>query len=242
MSERKKTAPADPARIAEAMQALEVTARALSRQLGERFDLDDLKSFGHGAVTEVVARFDPSRGVAFGAYARLRLRGAMLDGVRKEAGLPRGIAERLRALESADLFVEAHAEEHGAPTRSRLDAKAADERLGTFLRGIATAYAAGLVGGVGREGEEVADPTVERGDDPELGARRAEMRAILEKAMAGIGEQEETILRKHYFEDLDLQDAAASMGLSKSWGSRLHARAIAKLAEKIREMRIDDDS
>ncbi len=52
-----------------------------------------------------------------------------------------------------------------------------------------------------------------------------------------IGDPEGTILRRHYFMDEDLQDAAAHMGLSKSWGSRLHARGIEKLAARLSELR-----
>ena len=242
MSDPKRPAPlkVDPALLREAMSLLDTLARTVGRQLGDRFDLDDLKAHAHEALSDVVVRFDPSRGVAFGAWARLRLRGAILDGVRKEGGLPRGIAARLRALEAADLYVEEKGEANGATSRQALDGRTADARLGSFLRGIATAYAAGLVGGRGADGEEISDPTVERTiDDPEAQFRRARARELLERAIDAIGDPEATILRRHYFMDEDLQDAAASLGLSKSWGSRLHARGIEKLAEKLREMQVE---
>lgn len=222
----------DDPRLAEALEVLDGVARGVARQIGGRYEIDDLKGHAHEAIADVVSKFDPSRGIAFRSYARLRLRGAIIDGLRRESGLPRGVAARLRALEAADLYVEAKGEEHGAarPTSSQ----ASDARLSGFLRGLATAYATGLVA---REPEPSAAPDADAVVDPESIAARREARTMLERALTDIGEPEGTILRRHYFMDEDLQDAAASVGLSKSWGSRLHARGIEKLAARLAELR-----
>ena len=211
---------------------LDAVARGVARQLGGRFDLDDLKGHAHEAIAELVGRFDPARGVSFRGYARLRLRGAILDGLRKESGLPRGVAARLRALEAADLYADEKSEENAVrpPT-----AAAADARLSSFLRGLATAYATGHVAKEETDGAPVEhDPA---GVDPEAVARRGQLRARLLAALDAIGDPEATILRRHYFLDEDLQDAAAHVGLSKSWGSRLHARGIEKLAKQLEPLR-----
>lgn len=227
----KTTRKPDDARVREALELLDSVARNVARQLGSRFELDDLKGYAHEAITDVVQKFDESRGVSFRSFARLRLRGAIIDGLRKESGLPRGVAARLRALEAADLYVDARAEEHRA--NKPATANEADARVQSFLKGLATAYATGLVA---REGGESAADDREV-DDPEQATSRAELRGLLDRALTDIGEPEGTILRRHYFMDEDLQDAAASVGLSKSWGSRLHARGIDKLAKRVSELR-----
>lgn len=222
----------DDARVREALELLDVVARGVARQLGSRFQLDDLKGYAHEAITDVVVKFDPSRGVSFRSFARLRLRGAIIDGLRRESGLPRGVAARLRALEAADLFVDGRAEDHAqrSPT-----AEAADSRVQSFLKGLATAYASGLVARESDDGAAVSDEG--EAIDPETATARREMRTLLDRALVEIGDPEGTILRRHYFMDEDLQDAAAHVGLSKSWGSRLHARGIEKLSQRIRELR-----
>jgi RNA polymerase sigma factor FliA len=232
--------PSDHPQLVEALGLLDVVARGIGRQLGSRFELDDLKGYAHEAIADLVERFDASRGVTFRAYARVRLRGAIIDGIRRESGLPRGVAARLRALEAADLYVDAKSEENGREGRAQLaSAEAADQRMGNFLRGIATAYATGLIAGEppGDTEDGAAERTVSEQEDPEEEAGRNEARALIEHALESIGDPEGTILRRHYFLDEDLQDAAAHLGLSKSWGSRLHARGIEKLAVKLREMR-----
>ena len=72
-------------------------ASRLRRELSLRGDLDDLIAFGFGGLLEAHHRFDPGRGVRFQTFAYYRIRGAMLDGVRKMADLPRRAHERLQA-------------------------------------------------------------------------------------------------------------------------------------------------
>lgn len=133
-------------------------------------------------------------------------------------------------MQAADLYVTNKAEENA--TQKPATAEAADARVQNFLKGLATAYASGLVS---REGVDAAgDAEVE---DPETSTSRRETRALIDRALTDIGDPEGTILRRHYFLDEDLQDAAAHMGLSKSWGSRLHARGIEKLAARLSELR-----
>jgi len=226
------TPRSDDPRLVEAMKVLDQVAHNVARQMGGRCDVDDLKGYAHEAVADVVSRFDEARGITFRGWARLRLRGAIFDGLRKETGLPRGVAARLRALESMDLYAGEKSEELTAANRPT-DAQQADAKLETFLKGMATAYAAGLVSGDGSresEGEREAE-------DPETQAGRNQARAMLERALDELGEPEGTLLRRHYFMDEDLQDAAAHLGLSKSWGSRLHARAIEKLAKRLSAIR-----
>jgi RNA polymerase sigma factor for flagellar operon FliA len=71
-------------------------ANRLRRELSLRGDLDDLIAFGFGGLLEARHRFDPAMGVRFQTFAYHRVRGAMLDGVRKMAELPRRAHERLR--------------------------------------------------------------------------------------------------------------------------------------------------
>ena len=72
-------------------------ANRLRRELSLRGDLDDLIAFGFGGLLEARHRFDPARGVRFHTFAYHRVRGAMLDGVRKMSQLPRRAHERFQA-------------------------------------------------------------------------------------------------------------------------------------------------
>ena len=239
MSEGKRRTPPKPPhddpRVREALVLLDIVAKSLSKQLGGRYDFDELRAYGHEALTELVAKFEPARGVSFRAFARLRLRGAIIDGVRREAGLPRGVLAHLRALDAGDLYVEARAEENA--TARPAAAAAADIKLANFLRGMATAYSAGLLTAKEPEGDAASSDVPVEHDDPQLQFERQQKRAFLERILGELGEPEASLLHRHYFLDEDLQDASSKLGMSKSWGSRLHARAIEKLAARLRELR-----
>ena len=228
---------ASAAHIQDALTALDAAARCLAKQLGRRVDVEELKEHAFEAVVDLIDRFDPARGIPFDKYARMRLRGAMLDGLRKQTGLPRGFASRLAAMRAGDLFVEARA---ARTSRSKTrTATRADAELVSLLRGVATASALGWASPDADEPEEPIDLLARSVDDPETHAQRTQARGVLERALRRLGEKEAFLVRRHFLDGLDLQDAAAELGFSKSWGSRLLARAVARLGERLREMQFE---
>ncbi len=64
---------------------------------------------------------------------------------------------------------------------------------------------------------------------------RAELVGRVKEVVRRLPEAERTLIERHYFGEETLDQAAASMGLSKSWGSRLHARAIERIAREMRK-------
>jgi RNA polymerase sigma factor for flagellar operon FliA len=135
-------APETVARIHEGMTLVDMLAKQLRQQLGGA-DLDDLRSAGREALVHAARSFDPSLGVPFRRWANLRIRGGMIDAVRAQGGLPRRIHNRLRAIEAGDRMSDASAEdETQKPTTTAVEA---DMRLGSYLAGIATAMAVGLL-------------------------------------------------------------------------------------------------
>lgn len=88
------------------------------------------------------------------------------------------------------------------------------------------AHVAGIRCVEGREAEPVQDEAY----------ARAELRRLLEEAILDLPLSERTIILLHYFADDDQDEASAAVGLSKSWGCRLHARGISRLAERLRPL------
>src|SRR5580704_15953959 len=135
-------APETVARVHEGMPLVDVIAHQLRRELGN-VQIDDLRSAGHEALLHAARSFDPTVGVSFRRWVNLRVRGAMLDAIRAQGGVPRRIYLRLRALEAADRMSEGVAEDE-AQNAPATEADA-DARLSSYLAGIATAMALGLL-------------------------------------------------------------------------------------------------
>jgi len=219
-------------RVREGIPLVDIVARQIRRQLGGRIMLDELVSFGREGLLGASRTFDASLGVPFRRWANYRVRGAMLDGVRGTSMLPRSVYERLRAIEAANRTSEGASEDASrAPASSPEEA---DARLASYLASVATAVALGLLAtpGDAATGDSV-DP--HPGADETLG--RAETLAAVRAAVATLPEQERHLIQRHYFDDVRLDEAAGELGLSKSWGSRLHSRAIESITRHMKRAR-----
>ncbi|MDP9035031.1 MAG: sigma-70 family RNA polymerase sigma factor [Myxococcota bacterium] len=208
---------------------MDLIARQVGRRVASSITLDDLRSFGREGLLQAARTFDESRGVPFRRWANVRIRGAMIDGVRQWGNLPRRIYRELRAMEAGDAMLEAYDEENAAAPATTPET--ADARLTAYLAGIATAIAVGTMMAAPREN---VDPEG-RDVTPEDLVASAELYQHVRAIVTKLPVQERTLIERHYFGGETLDEAAASLGLSKSWGSRLHARAIEAIARDLRK-------
>lgn len=220
-------------RVESALDLVETIARQVSRAVGPSVELDELRSFGREGLFDAARRFDPAREVPFRGYASFRVRGAIIDGVRSTARLPRRVHERLNGLSAAQQTSAGAFEDTCTPKQAAVAPTSADQALGQHLAAMATAMALGLVAPVaqGEDGEKTAADLTE---DPEAIVGRKELSGLLRDAIAELPEQEAMLVRRHYLEGDRFDQVAAELGLSKSWASRLHTRAIQKLTKRLR--------
>jgi RNA polymerase sigma factor for flagellar operon FliA len=222
-------APEVLARFHAELDLVDLVARQVARRIAKSVTLDDLRSFGREGLLQAARTYDASRGVPFRRWANMRIKGAMIDGVRQWGHLPRRVYRELRGVEAGDRVLELYDEEDAASTAT--SPESADARLTTYLAGIATAIA---VGSMSAAPGENADPEGREVTPEDLFGNR-ELLAYVRNVVAALPEQERTLIERHYFGGETLDQAAASLGLSKSWGSRLHARAIESIARELRK-------
>jgi RNA polymerase sigma factor FliA len=188
---------------------VKLIAHQVRRTIGQNLGFDELVSCGNEGLLDAARRFDQSRGIPFRAFAYFRIRGAMLDGVRSAMPLPRRAWGRLRGLEALNQITGSMRDEHsgwGPP----LEADAADVELGDHLVAMVTALSCGMMS---RRSEELDSIAGEFDSDPEQAAMQAEL------------------YDRHYLDGQRFDEVAEQLCLSKSWASRLHRRAIDRLAK-----------
>lgn len=217
------------ARVHDNMVLVEYVIRTMRREIGTPMSVEDMRSYGQEALLRAARSFDPSRGVPFKRWANLRIRGAIIDGIRT-VQLPRRLYEKLRALEAADQVQDAmHEEDAASPPR---DAEAADQRLTDYLSSMATALAVAVM--TPTSNDELENVALE-GLTPEEQAERAQLMAAVKLAMNTRPEAERRLLELYYLEGHTFEKAAAELGLSKSWASRLHTRAIDGVTKELKK-------
>ncbi|MBX3183345.1 MAG: sigma-70 family RNA polymerase sigma factor [Polyangiaceae bacterium] len=227
------TSPPDPPEVSQRfhdhLDLCEQLARRIGRQV-PRAALDELMSFAREGLFNAARRYEPERGVPFRAYARYRIQGAIYDGLRQVAHLPRSVHARLRAEEAAANFSEGALEDlHAAPRAKPAEAEGA---LQSHLASMATAIAAGVISQTTSSGPPEA---IERAPSAEEQLERAQLLALLREALVELPEQQRALVERHYFGGERFDHIAEELGLSKSWASRLHTRAITTLTKRLQQ-------
>jgi RNA polymerase sigma factor for flagellar operon FliA len=215
------------------LELVERIARRLSRELGRVGEFDELLSFGREGLLDAARKFDPERGVPFRGYAGIRVRGAIIDGIRASSRLPRRAHERLNALTAATRVSEGAAPDVFASTAPGTSSEDAERALSEHMAAMATAMAMGMLAstGFGEDGERTS---VDAADSPEDALGRAELMALIGRSIADLPREEAELVRRHYLEGERFDLVAKELGLSKSWASRLHTRAIQRLTKRLR--------
>jgi RNA polymerase sigma factor for flagellar operon FliA len=191
---------------------------------------DDLRSYGNEGALAAGRTYDADHGVPFNRWASLKIRGAIIDGLRADSQLSRRMHARLRALEAANWTNEGMVLEEATSTPG--SAGAADACITDRLAAMATAYATGMM--MVRDEETLESLRDVRGT-PEEELAREELKASVRAAIAERPEAERLLLERYYFEGASM--GVASGGLSRSWASRLHARAIDGVAKSLQRAR-----
>jgi len=230
-----KESPEVHERFSSALGLVDIIARQILRTLGGVADLEELLSFGREGLWDAARRFDDSRGVPFRGYANYRVRGAIIDGVRSSARLSRRTHERLNGLQAAARISEGAFEDVSVPRPPGAGPAEAETALADHLAAMATAIAAGLIAPTAHtEGGERT--LVDTSENPEEAYGNAQLLSLVRNEIAELPREEAELVRRHYLEGARFDHVANELGLSKSWASRLHTRALTRLAKRLRAL------
>jgi RNA polymerase sigma factor for flagellar operon FliA len=207
---------------------LEFVAKRLAKRLGGHVHVDDLVSIGNQALLDVARTYDPSRS-KFTTYAALKLKWAILDGLRREADAGLTALARAQALTASERFGEGFALDAEPADAEPATEEVYQARLRELLEGHAAALVLGLTSAVGD-----ADAMAIEHPDPEETAAQTELKQALTVAVHGLRPRERVLIERYYFAGDSFEVIARDMGISKSWASRMHAQAIRRLGAALR--------
>lgn len=219
-------------RFQSVLDLVNVIARQLARKIGPHVELEELVSAGREGLLDAARRYDPARGVPFKAYANYRVRGAMIDGIRKMSALPRRAYERLAALEASSLVCEGDAVNTFARTGARAGRGVTETMVDEHVSTMATAAAVAVLTRARRWPADDARE-IPADSNPEKELERAELLALVRRSLTDLSPDEAEIIRRHYFEGHPMEDIAAALDITASWARRLHTRGMALLAKRL---------
>ena len=210
-------------------------ASKIKDQLPREIEFDDLYNYGMQGLLEAAERYDRRHGVTFQTFAYYRVRGAMFDGLRNMGWLPRHEYARLRFEERAAAYLSNLTEREAGAGAAAGELPAVvnieDEvrQVAEALGGVAAIFVTTMEGQ-----KEKGDVATGMTPTPQVDVERQERDVAIEEALKELPDKERRLLQLYYFEDRPLEEAGKIMGLSKSWSSRLHARAIELLKDALK--------
>jgi RNA polymerase sigma factor for flagellar operon FliA len=198
--------------------------------------LGDLFSAGIVGLIDAVDKYDANVGLPFGSYARIRIRGSMLDEIRSMERIPRRLKEKDNKLEKAS-----------ASLVQRLGRCPTDEEIASELRVSLDDYFKIIadVSGVRFELEDVsglmADLPAAQSGDPFHETYLMELKKHIAEAIKALPENQQRVLSMYYFEELTMKEIGAVIGCTESRVSQIRTEALSKMKTKLsRKFKKDD--
>ena len=232
-SQRKKENPL----VVSGIPFVEQLARRVAATMPHSIDIGDLVQDGVIGLIDAARRFDGGRGIKFETFAERRVRGAMIDALRKDAW-PRGVRRQRRELEAAR---ESLRRENGCePSLAALAAKVGtdEKRLGRTIVRINTIESTSSVA----NRDHIDESTLPRAlipsepEQPDAAFEREEVRLRVSAAIASLPPREQTVIGRYYYGEATMKVIGSEIGVNESRVSQLHARAIRRLKEALGSM------
>lgn len=222
--------------ILEYAPLVKVVAGRLSMYLGYNVEYEDLVSYGIFGLIDAIDKFDCMKEVKFETYASLRIRGAILDQIRKMDWIPRTIRQKQKKIESVIKEIE---QTTGKSATEEEIAKALGITDEEYLEWQSQMKITGLVSlnEYMEQGSEVPQDynrhTTSRFESPEERIEKEELSKVLGEALQLLTEKEQKVITLYYYEELTLKEISNILEVSESRISQLHTRALQKMRGKM---------
>ena len=204
----------------------------LINRLPASVQLEDLIQAGMIGLLEASRNYDAGQGASFETYAGIRIRGSMLDEIRKNDWAPRSVHRKAREVASAVREIE---NEFGRDARDTEIAETLGMSLTEYYKILQdNSYHKILSFEDMGTGEDSMLDNVSNYDPSILdGLQRDDVRRIVSGAIAGLPERERLVMALYYDEELNLREIGAVMGVSESRVSQIHSQAVIRLQARM---------
>lgn len=219
--------------IIEYAPLVKLVAGRLVMYLGYNVEYDDLVGYGIFGLIDAIDKFDATKDVKFETYASLRIRGAILDQIRKMDWIPRTVRQRQKKITEAIKEIEL-----------RTGKEATDDEIAASI-GITSEEYDGWQSQMKVTGVVSLDEFMESGSDvsegglssrtirPEEAIEQEELKKMLAEALSQLTEKEQKVILLYYYEELTLKEISNVLEVSESRVSQLHTKALNKMKQKL---------
>jgi RNA polymerase sigma factor FliA len=221
-------------RVVAGLPFVEALARRMASSMPHSIDIGDLVQDGVIGLIDAANRFDEERGIKFETFAERRVRGAMIDALRKDAW-PRGVRRQRRELEAAR---ETLRRELGyEPSLADLAAKVGsdEKRLSRTIVRINTIESTSPLANTDHTDDSTLPAALlpSEPERPDAAFERSQVQDRVQAAIASLPWREQKVIGLYYYGEVTMKQIGHEIGVNESRVSQLHARAIRRLRDAL---------
>lgn len=204
----------------------------LLSKLPDSVQVDDLIQAGMLGLLEAIKNYDASQGASFDTYAGIRIRGAMLDEVRRSDWTPRSVHKKSRMVSDAIRTIE-----------NRTGREARDVDVAEYLNISVDEYNHILqdssscrvfsVEELAQDGDGYLDEALDHEEEPAEGLSKDSFQQALAKAIMSLPERERLVISLYYDEELNLREIGEILNISESRVSQISSQAVLRLRSRL---------
>ncbi len=220
--------------IIEYAPLVKIVAGRLSMYLGYNVEYDDLVGYGIFGLIDAIDKFDYGKGIKFETYASLRIRGSILDQIRKMDWIPRSLRQKQKKIDIAMTKLEA---QFGRPATDEEIAKELEisqDELLDWQGQVNVTNMVSLDAFIEASGEHGIEPTKNQPfEQPEEVVEKSELKRLLAESLETLTDKEKKVILFYYYEELTLKEISKVLDVSESRVSQLHTKALQKMKAKL---------
>jgi RNA polymerase sigma factor for flagellar operon FliA len=221
-------------RVEASLPFVEALARRVAATMPHSIDLGDLVQDGVLGLIDAARRFEEARGIKFETFAERRVRGAMIDALRKDAW-PRGVRRVRRELEAARERLRATLGHEPSLADLAAAVGSDEERLGKVIVRINTIEQTSPLSCADNVDESQLPAVLVpvESERPDVAYERQEIEDRVRGAIAALPPRERRVVALYYYGEVTMKEIGAELGVNESRVSQLHARALRRLREAL---------
>ena len=216
--------------IIEYAQLVKLVAGRLSMYLGHNVEYEDLVSYGIFGLIDAIDKFNMEKNVKFETYASLRIRGAILDQIRKMDWIPRSLRQKQKRIEAAMAKIESETGHIASDEELARELDISGEELCNWQSQLKVTNVISLDEFAETGPEPVMDATHNSHfTQPEELVTKEELKTMLVKSLDNLTEKERKVIELYYYDDLTLKEISNILDVSESRVSQLHTKGLIKM-------------
>ena len=209
----------------------------LLARLPDSVDVDDLTQAGMMGLIEAYKRFESTKGASFETYAGIRIRGSMMDEVRKSDWAPRSVRRNGRAITNAIKELEATLGREASDTEVAAHMGIEIEEYHEMIHSSMTTQLFSYEEMLDSDASNLDSTESDNENTPYDLVEDGDFQSELVKEIDQLPEREKLVLSLYYNEELNLKEIGAVLGVSESRVSQIHSQAAMRLRARLSDWR-----